>query len=90
MKINYELDFETIDDQIVVLDNCNNYFGDSKALILNKSATHILLCIKENKSYEETINEYAKLFKLGNDKATVDVDECLNNFITKGIIINDK
>ena len=89
MKINNELSFEIIDNQVVVMDNDNKYFGGTKALILNSTASKIFILIKNELSYESIIQEYSKTFNVSYEVSKKDVDDCVNNFYEKGLILND-
>lgn len=89
MKINSELSYEIIDNQFVVMDHDSKYFGGSKALILNSSASKILSLIKDGLNHESIIQQYSKTFNVSYAVSKNDVDECLNNFYEKGLILND-
>lgn len=90
MKINKDLTFENIDGQIVVLDNSNKFFGETKALLLNETATFIFECLQKGENYSQICNSYLKKYNLTEEETKVDVDTCISNLLKKGIINNDK
>lgn len=89
MKINNNLDYELIDDKLVIMNNNDEFFGDSKALILSGISLEIFNMIKsgldKDSIIEKIYNEYDK------DKDTIreDVISFINELADKRILIDE-
>ena len=89
MKINEKLSYENIDGQIVVMNDGDEFFNNSKALILNHTATYIFDCLQNNLTEYEIINELIKEFAIDKNIAETDLKECIIDFRNKRILIDD-
>lgn len=89
MKINNNLDYELIDDKLVIMNDNDEFFGDSKALILSGISFEIFNMIKsgldKDSIIEKIYNEYDK------DKDTIreDVTSFINELADKRILIDE-
>ena len=89
MKINNNLDYELIDDKLVIMNDNDEFFGDSKALILSGISFEIFNMIKsgldKDSIIEKIYNEYDK------DKDTIreDVISFINELADKRILIDE-
>lgn len=87
MRINKNLSFENIDGQLVVMNESDESFGNSKALVLNQTATFIFECIKRGLDYDTIIKEIVFKFNIEQERAKEDFYECIEVFKNKRILL---
>ncbi len=72
IKKNENIEFERINDEIVIL-----IFEDNSFYKLNKTASQIFGLINDKKDYDDLINEFSRLNGINKKDAILDI----NNFI---------
>lgn len=84
IKINKNLLFEKIDDQLVCFDS-------DKSIIyyFNNTAKEIFLLIKKNKTKKEIVDIFLKKYQINEKQLVNDIEFFLNELRKKKIILNE-
>jgi len=83
-KIKKNLVIEIIEDKYTIYDPI-----EDKLFSLNLTGSLIFEWILKNKSIDEIINEYMKIFNVDEMKAKEDIENFINELKKEGIIEND-
>ena len=86
MKINDKYELKMVLDNYVLVDNSKN---SNHIIKINEVSKRIFECIKEGKNKEEIIDILLNEYDVSKEQLLKDIDDFINDSISKGIIIND-
>ncbi len=89
MKINKKLSYDKIDGKIIIMNDTDDLFCKSKALILNDSATYIFECLRDTMNINTIKKRIIENFGIDENIAKSDLEKCINYFINMRILIDD-
>ena len=84
MNDKYEL--KMVLDNYVLIDNSKN---SNHIIKINEVSKRIFECIKEGKNKDEIIDILLNEYEVSKEQLLKDIDDFINDSISKGIIIND-
>ena len=86
MKINDKYELKMVLDNYVLIDNSKN---SNHIIKINEVSKRIFECIKEGKNKGEIIDILLNEYEVSKEQLLKDIDDFINDSISKGIIIND-
>ena len=86
MKINNKYELKKVLDNYVLIDNSKN---SNYIMKINEVSKRIFECINEKKNKEEIVEILLNEDDVNKEQLLKDIDDFINESISKGIIIND-
>lgn len=90
MKINDKLSYEMMNNKLIIINENDKIFSDSKALILSGVGLDIFNMLKKNVSVDKIVEKIVKTYNIEQQVAHNDTLEFIDNLIAKRVLLNDE